>query len=235
VHTLKDSKSIAIYKLKKIELPNSDIIDYPIINLGWTESLALKGIYVPASFSSILKNKIDSGDSLLIQCILVLTNSYEREKHNNPCELMVDPFSIELLQAIDSEYIIRSEDQRILIKNSVVQRHIMENKKLIDTEIKKINDERDLIISDVGIKKEEIEILNQQKSAIAENITLLNDSINEKEEYKQSLLDELEALKILLKEEKEIMGAKLEKFRSFIKDKADNLLKLEFIEQEEYD
>lgn len=224
-----------IYSLNKVEVKNADAIEYPIIDASLDGYISRKGIYVPPNINEIFKASVNDGDSLAISCTLVLTYNREREKHNNPCELMVEPNSIKLLHEIEDEYIIRSEDQRVLIKNSIVQRHIIENKKFIDTEIKKINDDRDLLIIDARIKKEEVESLEQQRSAITENITLLKDSINEKEEYKRSILNELEALKILLKEDEEVMGAKLEKFRSFIKDKADNLLKLEFIEQEEYD
>jgi energy-coupling factor transporter ATP-binding protein EcfA2 len=42
-------------------------------------------------------------------------------------------------------------------------------------------------------------------------------------------------LRAILKDEENTMGKKLEKLRAFIKDKADNLLNLEFIDQEEYD
>lgn len=228
-----------IYHLKSVELKNGDTIEYPVLDSDISQSISKKGIFVPSQLNQAVTTSIDYGDNTIVSCTLKLTSLDQRTKRNNPCGLIVDPKSVSLLHEIDDEYIVRSEDQRILIKNSIVQRHIIENTKLINEQIKKIENERNFIVNDTRAKREErqkdIERLTEQQNILTENISSLDISINEKEEYKRSILDELEALKILLKEEKEVMGAKLEKFRSFIKDKADNLLKLEFIEQEEYD
>ncbi len=228
-----------IYRLQNIESKNGNIIEYPIIDLDYNFFILKRGVFVPPSFYRSMRGDISYEDGLTVTCTLILNDKKEREKHNNPCELKVDPRSIVPLSEIEDEYIIRSDDQRILIKDTIVQHHLRKNKELIEKEIKEIHSERDSIINDTRKKKEDgqkqIKTLDQQHGLLTENINLLEISINEKEEYRKLILDEIEELKVLLKKEEAVMGEKLEKFRSFIKDKADNLLKLEFIEQDEYD
>jgi hypothetical protein len=230
---------IPIYSLNNVEFKNANIIEYPITDLNPNNYISKKGIYTPSNIESAIKASINDGNSIAVSCKLLLNYANEREKHDNPCELRVDAGSIDILHEIGNEYIFQSKDQRVFVKNSIVERHIIENTKLINEEIKKIENERNFIVNDTRLKREErqedIERLTEQQNVLTENISLLDISIKEKEEHKQSILDELETLEILQNKEKEVMGAKLEKFRSFIKDKADNLLKLEFIEQEEYD
>jgi hypothetical protein len=223
-----------LYSLEDIRLINGDLFSYPIVDLttNWYN------IFVPQSFDRLIKNEINKGKVLTVSCRLILTKISEREKHNNPCELIADPNSIMAFDEIGDEYIIRSDDQRILIKSSIIYRCIKENTKLVEEEIKKINNERDFIFNDTQIKKEawqeEIKILSHQVNSLSENINFLENSINENETYKKLILNEISELEISLKNGEKNMAEKLEKFKSFVKSKADNLLKLEFIDEEEY-
>ncbi|MGB3917688.1 MAG: hypothetical protein WBL07_09635 [Thiothrix litoralis] len=143
-----------IYRLQNIELKNGNSIEYPIIDLDYSFSIFKRGVFVPPNFNRSMKDDVNYAGGLTVACTLILNDKKEREKRNNPCELKVDSESIVLFREMEDEYIIRSEDQRILIKDSIVQRHLRENRKLIEKEIKEINDERDSIINDTRIKKE---------------------------------------------------------------------------------
>jgi len=81
-------------------------------------------------------------------------------------------------------------------------------------------------------KKEDNKIKQIKKLELKRKDIILD--INLKKNNIEELIYKIENLKEVLKKEEQLMGKKLEKLRSFIKDKADTLLGLEFIDQEEY-
>jgi len=76
----------------------------------------------------------------------------------------------------------------------------------------------------------------QEKSLkrLEENKFLVINEIKEKQQEKKQLMALIDELKIELEKIEETMAKKLEKFRSFIKEKAQQLKNLEFIDEEEY-
>jgi len=90
---------------------------------------------------------------------------------------------------------------------------------------------------DIKLGESKAKLFEKQKEiktleSLREDIIL---DIESKENSIEELIQKIEKLKEILKEEEQLMGKKLEKLRSFIKDKADTLLGLGFIDQEEYD
>lgn len=77
---------------------------------------------------------------------------------------------------------------------------------------------------------------SQEKSLkrLKENKLTLANEIKEKKQEKQQLIALIDELKVELERIDETMGKKLEKFRSFIKEKAEQLKNLEFIDEDEY-
>ncbi len=215
------------YRIYNVKLKTSEWLEYPINDLNEKANIQENGIYVPPNFNASLKQYVNNGGTALVKCKLELSSVFEREKHENPLLLNVDPGSIRMLQEFSKTEVIKDDDGNILIENSIVNYYTELNKKKIDTEIQKLKEKKlDL----------DTDILDQEK---------LNDKlINEFKKYKEDIklnknvkLDlqiDIAELKEDQKKEKELLSKKLDKLRGFIKDKADTLLDLEFIDKEEY-
>jgi energy-coupling factor transporter ATP-binding protein EcfA2 len=280
------------YRLYNIKLENGERIEYPISNLIDNNKIISDGVYVPYQLDDKIKGLAESGKKPIISCNLILSSLSERGKHNNPFLLNVDFTSVILLDVIEKKEVIKDINGNILISESIVQRTIQENQKIISEKLrilkekekkneeevselekklllKKKNIKLDLekIEKDILIKKETFE--KRQKKEIdrleaifhtkRENIKLNLGKLKAKEIKKEQAIEKLEVkrktivlnietkenrieeliqkieeLRKILNEEERIMGKKLEKLRTYIKDKADTLLDLEFIDKEEY-
>ena len=162
-------------------------------------------------------------------------------------------------QEIIEKKLADSKSKEDEIDNQIIklQNKLLESKKnfteLTESNQKKIKEELESFEVKIGtIEAKLVDRQNQHNRAILElqdeedkkrqvidtlegNKHTLVGEIEDKRNDIQILDVKIEELRDILKNEEEIMGKKLEKFISFIKDKADTLLKLEFIEQEEYD
>jgi energy-coupling factor transporter ATP-binding protein EcfA2 len=118
---------------------------------------------------------------------------------------------------------------------------ISKNQKVIEEKFHQItNEELKLKETQKLLKNKLIELTSEHDKKVQK----LNDqeeknkkSLKKVEENKKLLIEDIKAKKdeiLSLKNQEEEMGKKLEKLRSFIKEKADTLLNLEFIDQEEY-
>ena len=91
---------------------------------------------------------------------------------------------------------------------------------LLNTDLKKKNTRKE----NLNIK---VEGLNEDKKKLEKEIQI-------EQKNKVEILSELKKLSKQLELEEELMSKKLEKFRSFVKNQADTLLALEFIDKDKY-
>ena len=236
-------------------------LNYPLIDLEY--NITENGIYVPPNFDKILKKQLKENSKLLVICNLELAKKEERIKHDNPFLLCVNSLTIQTYSQIDSKFIIKDENNNIILKTSVINNIKYEYKEQLEQEIQKF--ENELLVEKSNINQklellkedflEEEKNFSEKKLFLEETLNLLkleHDKKNEKidflKEQEQKLSNNINDKNIILKnineliEEKdkelseleEIMAKKLEKLREFVRVHADRLLELEFIDEEEY-
>lgn len=239
------------YRIHKIKKHDGFFLEYPISDLEQRDSISKNGIYTPSSFgaSKKIKEYINDGGESKTDCELVLASLTEREKQDNPLLLAVAPNTIKILDEIEAPDIIKDENGNILVENSVVNYYTELNKQKIRDTVAFLDEEFEAKKNEVTLQIEELakkysleeeklqeQIHKQEKSLkrLEENRLLLVTDIKEKQQERNQLVDLIDELKIELERIEETMAKKLEKFRSFIKEKAEQLKNLEFIDEEEY-
>ncbi|MCK5537068.1 MAG: AAA family ATPase [Bacteroidales bacterium] len=226
------------YRIHNVKLKTGEQVEYPISNLDERDSIQKKGIYVPYIFNKALKKYVNDGARVLVKCELELSSTFERTKHNNPLLINVDPKSIRVLDKISEAETIKDNNGNILLEDSVVNYYAKLNKQKIQEatskELETLEKERDEI-------KAKLLKLSGEHSSKEENmkdqevkLEKLRTEIGMKQESKEHLKNEVEEIKIELDNLKDMQMKKIEKFRSFIKAKADSLLTLEFIDESQY-
>ena len=227
-----DSYHCRIYNVKA---KAGEQIEYPISDLDKKDSIRENGIYVPYAFNKALKEDVNAGASVLVKCKLELSSASEREKHNNPLLLNVDPKSVQKLHEINKEDVIKDDNGNVLVEESVINYYSTlkkeEIQKVITEELETLeNTKANLVKLGDEYNSKEKNIQNQEVK-----LKKLQTEVGINQETKVHLQDEVAHIKIELDHLKDIQMKKLDKLRNFIKDKADTLLDLEFIDQEEYD
>ena len=251
------------YRIYNVKSKADKQIEYPISDLDKRDTIKENGIYMPRIPNKILENDVNTGAKVLVKCKLQLSSSSEREKHNNPLLMNVNPKSVQKLHEINKNDVIEDDNGNILVEDSVVNYYTKLNKQKIQDSISLLNEEeirvkeelQKFIESKQEVITKELEILRKQQRTIETNISKLSIKHNKQEEgikYQEEKLDELqseiiskqeskrylhikvEEIKIELDNLKDIQMKKIEKFRSFIKSKADSLLDLEFIDESQY-
>ncbi len=255
----KDGENKSLYKIEDVRTINNNVvIEYPINDLDEREKIVTKGIYIPLSAGERLSKLL--GENKYIRCSLILSDEKQMDYHNNPMLLNVNGASIKMLDTIPKEIFgfdeLIEDEKNIHFDKNLLDFFISSNNKKIRKENKEL---KDILNKEYLKKKSTIEnetfALDKLKSdkehlifELDENIEIINENINKKENDKSKLIKNIELLNdessnlknkiYILKDEYEkeyeLMSKKLEKFRSFVKAKADSLLKLEFIEEDEY-
>jgi len=162
--------------------------------------------------------------------------------------------ALEKKLAIDKElknlrHTIEKEEEKLNNIENIFSKKLEESNQKINKEIdrkkeeynlieeafsKKYEGEKEKYNTAVVILNKDIESKKEEKEKYITEIKVIKDDIELKKNEILILIEEIEQLKEMSKEEKELMSKKLEKLREFIKDKADTLLDLEFIDKEEY-
>jgi hypothetical protein len=124
------------YRLYNIKLENGERIEYPISNLIDNNKIISDGVYVPYQLDDKIKGLAESGKKPIISCNLILSSLSERGKHNNPFLLNVDFTSVILLDVIEKKEVIKDINGNILISESIVQKTIQENQKIISEKLR---------------------------------------------------------------------------------------------------
>lgn len=188
---------------------------------------------VEEHFITFNDNKIQLKDSIL---------NYLKFKYEEEINLIIKNLEESNKQKFN---ILKSKNEYLEAEISIIKKKIekedikyeqkkQENQEKIDLiDEKLVNAENEI---ELKIQKLNIKIKAKEKTLekLDENKKLIIREIEEKNREKQSLLNFIEELKIEIEKIEETMAKKLEKFRGFIKDKAEQLLKLEFIDEEEY-
>ena len=244
------------YYISNIKSVKGIPLEYPLLNIEDREKLVNNGIFVPSSFSDNLKEYINDGGIAKVRCELILSSSAERTKHNNPFLLSVDPVTLQVLNKINKEEVIEDEEGNLLIEQSLVNHFAKKGTKKIDeailvleksylekeSTVQKLSDELSLNFENTQITHDDnILKLEKKEDTKRQEIGALDvtkhqfiSEIEDKRHNIERLDTKIEELRKILKSEEDTMGKKLEKLRSYIKVKADLLLDLEFLDQEEY-
>ena len=238
-------------------------LSYPLIDLNLEDNITENGIYVPPNFDKVIKKQLDKNSKLLVICNLELAKKEERIKHDNPFLLSVNSLTIQTYSQIDSKFIVKDENNNIIVKTSVINNIKYEYKEQLQQEIQKLGNE--LLVEKNNINQrleslkenflEEEKNFSEKKLFLEETLNLLilehdkkNEQINYLKKQEQNISNNINDKNIILKnineliEEKhkelseleENMAKKLEKLKEFVKVHVDRLLELEFIDEEEY-
>ena len=237
------------HMIKKVKLVDTHtLLEYPLEYISDTEKNfkgISKGIYVPPELNFDIKSSLEENQPVPIKCELELSSIKERIKHNSPLQLAAKPASVEIMDKIRKDEIIKDDDGNILIDTTVInyfkekdRKQIDDNNrqmeedylskisiltdKIVDLELKTTDHEKEYnsLIHKIGAEKNNIGKLTLEASNVNEEIEVLN---SKKQNLKQQIATE-----------KEAHMQRIEKFRSFLKNKADSLLSLEFIDEKQY-
>lgn len=228
-----------IYNVKSTKHFNT--INYPLIDLSYTDNITENGIYVPPKFDKKIQDEIEKNYKLLVICNLELSKKEERIKHKNPFLLNVNSLTIQTYNKIDSTFIIKDWNDNIILKESVLnsikndyQEELEKIKEIYKIEKNKLNEQQEIFKENINLlikeKNEKDKIINN----LIEHQEILISNIEEKNIILENTQIKLEETKKELLDIEEIMAKKLEKLREFVKIHADKLLQLEFIDEEEY-
>jgi len=251
--TLKINITNIYYSLIEVKTLSHHQIEYPLAEN--IKPLKDRGIYIPPYIGKELSKQLKYNEELYIRCVLQLADANERKKYNNPLLLSVNIDSIKEYKKIKKIVFIESDDY-LLIEKNIVENYIIENQDILDKKIKvlensfekekknidnKIIDIEDELKEKQNIFDKKIKILQKKENSklkkiyrLEENRIMLTNDIKNKTTIIETLNTEITELGAILENEEDTMGKKLEKLRSFIKDKANKLLNLEFIDKEEY-
>jgi len=244
---------VPYHSLIEVKTLSRHQIEYPLIKN--IDPLKDKGIYITPNKGKELSNQLKYNEELYIKCVLQLADANERKKQNNPLLLYVDTDSIKECKKIKKIVFIESNDN-LLIEKNIVENYIIENQDILDKKIKvlensfekekknidnKIVNIEDELKEKQNVFDKKIKILQKKENSklkkiyrLEENRIMLTNDIKNKTTIIETLNTEITELGAILENEEDTMGKKLEKLRSFIKDKANKLLNLEFIDKEEY-
>ena len=244
------------YYISNIKSVKGVPLEYPLLNIEDREKLVNNGIFVPSSFSDNLKEYINDGGIAKVRCELKLSSSLERTKHNNPFLLSVDPVTLQVLNKIHKEEVIEDDEGNMLIEQSLTNHFAKKGTKKINEAIlaieesyaekknvlKKSSDELSSSFEkmQVAYDKSVLELEKKEDDKRKEIAVLEGNrhqvilDIEDKKNNIEKLTINIEQLQKLLKSEEDIMGKKLDKLRAFIKDKAELLKNMEFIDEDEY-
>ena len=221
-------------RLNNVKLKTGSRVEYPLSDLDVRDSIQTNGIYVPYTFDKTLKKYVADGAKVLVKCELELSSTYEREKHKNPLLVNVVPRSVQMLREISEVEVIKDDNGNILVEHSVLAHYAALNKQKIISKNEVIIKELETLRKERDEIKTKILTLSDERSNQEVKIEKLQAKIGIKQESKEQLQNEVEEIKIELDNLKDMHMKKIEKFRSFIKAKADSLLTLEFIDESQY-
>jgi MoxR-like ATPase/DNA-binding protein H-NS len=161
------------------------------------------------------------GNTLLVKesILRILETKYKTEHEELFKKLSSETKYLQEQIENNDEKIKEYQNKLSLEFDNIQQKHLASTKKL----------NTDLLSLENEFKKKEKSV-----KKLDENKQKLQEEIKEKQQETNELISLIDELKVEIERINETMAKKLEKFRNFMKDKADQLLKLEFIDQEEY-
>lgn len=242
--TLPANNGKLLFRLYDISTIDGIQVEYPLNDLEINKTIKRSGIFIPNVHDAEIKKLAKSGIVQYIRCVLQLSSDVDRKKYNNPCLLNVNPNEIYLVKRLEPQIFRNFESEPVV--NKALLDYIAENNKqellkiLKDTEDQIAFKQNELNEIDSHIEKQQkkhenlsMEHINQI-NLLKEQIAKSQKEISEAEIKQNQLETQLQLLHEEIHQGEEIMGKKLEKFRSFIREKADKLLQLELLDIEEY-
>ncbi len=248
----KNKENRKFFTLRHIKNEHNVSLEYPVLDLDSVEKMSHRGVFVPPMRNA--KNGLDTalqeGVDVHIQCKLSLASKLERDKHKNPTFMNVVALSVKPLKSFVPADFTTDNNGNIHVKDSVYNTIFLQKKNEIEDDVnaRRVQIEGELNYDIKVLEKVSADF--KEKNVELASIKLVGENLLKEQEEKQSeninkldkskqeisfLESELSNLKEAIKNDEENQMKKLERFKSFVKSKADTLLKLEFIDQNEYD
>jgi hypothetical protein len=239
------------YWLSEVKSLNTDNFEYPITDIDKIKSTISNGVRVPLletrhPLNELIKKYIEINTNIYVQGELVLAPKKERDKYKNPLLLftnpdtlkIIDEITLNIIDEIQPSNILRDTDKNILIEKSIVNYISKKNQSVLEEKYKKDIQIFNELSTRNSKQKEDYSLEKKSyENVIAElqkETTSIDLSIQKKETALNLLNSEAEIMKKQIELDKEERMKQIERFKSYIKDKADTLLKLEFIDENEY-
>lgn len=232
------------YSLKNVRLKNNDEIEYPISDLISREKIRNRGVHIQYEKGEELRNSRMELNTkkLFLSCRLELSDQNIRSHRGNPITLQVVSDSVKLLKKIPQNYLDTIDfDENLYIERNILDFYVDLNSKEIKSRINELkNEEEDrqnslqnLIGKSAKITnaiKDQEEILEDIEEGIKESEKI----IKQKDKNILDLNNTIGKYKKNQEKQMAMINKNLERFRNFVKDKAEILLNLEFIDEDKY-
>ncbi len=206
-------------------------LEYPKVNNLEYDSIDNSGIYISYE-------EIHHESSILASGEFKLSNLVEREKKKNPFLIKIEAGTLREKIIKENEIKYDIINGAVLIDKTIEKMYIKQNKERLNLEfadlksnVEKIRTEKESGLSKTEEVINELAILNENKNKLTEeNETLAQEFKNKNDKLNQ----EFERDKAKLNKEKADMSKKLEIFKSYLKNYADKLLRMDFIDEDNY-
>ena len=206
------------FGLKHALLSDGSLAEYP---LAYSIDISIDhGIFL-AHTNSTLMHFIEENQVVIMTCEVGLDTEQNRIKDDNPFRLKALTNSIKLVEKHSYKHDSSENDQKTFSQKSILEYIEKINAKELKSKIKILKQSEDNV-------QQEIAILEEKKSYLDVDIESKLNNI-------EDLYKELEKLTKKITQGKDLMSKNLEKLRGFIVNKAETLLNMEFINEEQYD
>lgn len=216
-----------LFEARDIE---GNLLEYPIVDLAERNKLQKTGIYVGKD--DTLKN--NSYAKLKIE----LSIDYEQEKWNNSFLVKAVKGSCNTFDKIPSNFIVHQMDGSVYIEESIKKQYLETQKNDLQIEISakisQIKTDLDVLLNERDKSIEFLELIKKDSLGLNEEKAKISNKIQNLTNQKELLEDQIENLKNIKYKEEEMLNKNLEQLRDFIRSKADWLLKLDFISDDEF-
>lgn len=205
-------------------------LEYPIEDLEMDFTLKNQGLYIPWDKKLV--------DNIIVKLEIELSTDLEQEKRSNPFLVNAVHNSWKKIDKIPSNFIIYQSDGSVYIEESIKNHFIETQKNDLQIEISAKISQIKTELEDLQNKREKsieyLESIKQDSAGLIEEKDKISSIIQNITNQKEDLENQIENLKKIKYNEEEMLNKNLEQLRGFIRSKADWLLKLDFISEDEY-
>lgn len=212
------------------------------------ETLVNRGIYIKPPYAKSLASQVTANESLLYYRVrLEIAEESERIKHNNPYLLQVLVGSAELLESLPlpDDFLAVGFDKKAWVLKTVYDAAWSKSVKPVEAELEQTRNrlqglkvdyqtEKDKQTSELNALREKqekaLELLEKKQEEEKEKLALVQQQLVD---Y-QAHIDDCKRWLASYEEEKNSMSAKFERLNRYLKDRADLMLALNFIDEEEH-
>lgn len=212
------------------------------------ETLANRGVFIQRAYAELLASQVTANDSLrYFRVRLEIAEQPERIKRNNPYLLRVQVGSAELLESLPlpDDFLAVGFDKKAWVLKVVYDAAWSKSVKPVEAELEQTRNrlqglkvdyqtEKDKQTSELNALREKqekaLELLEKKQAEENEKLALVQQQLAD---Y-QARIDDCKRWLTSYEEEKNSMSAKFERLNRYLKDRADLMLALNFIDEEEH-